>query len=424
MPAPPEEKAFGIGAYLTGTPGIGGRLRAEPEGFLVLETGPGPRPAEDGRFTAARIELRNWETNRFAQKAAGILGLRRGQVGFAGMKDKRAVTQQWFSFPCRPERVYDLERLQDVRVLDVRRTHDKQFAGSHAGNRFVLRVAGAGGDAATLQATAAQIGEAGGVPNFFGPQRFGSGVRPITHRMGQALVAGDLEEAVRLYCGAPFPGEPQEAARARRLYDETRDAEAALAAMPARLDLERAILERLAKRPGKWRHALSALPYNLLTLFVHAWQSWLFNHIVTTRMEAGLGLREAHVGDRVMAFGDDGARTVPVTDANRERVQRELDKGRAAPTALLPGLDAPLAAGAAGAVESRILEEHQVARRQFRVHAFPRLASPGLRRPVLLPVGELEAVWEDDPVVSFTLGRGSYATIVMREFMKAPVDAY
>lgn len=425
-PVPPEaEQALGLRSYLSPTPGIGGRLRSEPEDFRVVELGPGPPELAEGSYAAARIELRNWETNRFAAQAARELGIHRDNVAFAGMKDKRAVTEQWFTFKCPVDEVAKLNALQDVKVLEAHPTRKASFTGAHEGNRFVLRVRGSTGDPAAVEGAAAAIRENGGVPNFFGPQRFGGHFRPITHLVGKALVAGDLEEAVRLYLGHPMPGEREEVQAARRIYEQTRDPAAALAAFPGALDPEREMLRRLVRRPGDWRNALLAHPANLLLLFVHAHQSLLFNEVLSARVAAGLGLRTAHPGDRVMGMDEDGTKTHPVTAANRERVQRELDLGRATLTAILPGLTAPLAEGEPGAIEQEVLDAHGVDLAGFRVRELPEVASDGRRRGILQPVRDLDIQWaEGDPVLSFALGKGSYATVVLREFMKGEVADY
>jgi tRNA pseudouridine13 synthase len=426
---PPEEQALGLRSYLTATPGIGGRLRAEPEDFRVVETGAGPESLEGGDFTAARIELRNWETNRFAGQAARALGIPREHVAFAGMKDKRAVTEQWFTFRARPESLARLAALQDVRVLEAYATRKAHFAGAHEGNRFVIRVRESTRERASVGAAAEAIRREGGVPNFFGPQRFGGHFRPLTHLVGRAIVEGDLEEAVRLYVGHPVPTEREEAQAGRRVYEETRDPAKALEAYPVQLDPEREMLRRLVRRPGDWRFALAAHPHNMLQLFVHAHQSYVFNEILSARVAAGLGLATAHVGDRVMGIDEDGVRTHLVTAANVARVQREIDRGRATVTALLPGLTAPFAEGVPGAIEEEVLDRLGVEPADFRVRELPEVSSDGRRRGILQPVRDLDVQWVpgaggDDPVFAFTLGKGSYATVVLREFMKADVEDY
>ncbi len=430
-PVPPDaEVALGLASYLSATPGIGGKLRTEPEDFRVIETGVGPTPDPAGAHAAAFVELRNWETNRFAMQAAQALNLHREQVAFAGMKDKRAVTQQWFTFKCP---VADLARLgvlgDDVKILRSYATRKAHFTGAHEGNQFVLRVRDSTRDRAAVAGAVEAIRANQGVPNFFGPQRFGGHFRPLTHLVGKALVEGDLEEAVRLYVGHPMPTERTEAQAARKVYEETRDPAKALDLFPHQLDPERAILRRLVARPGDWRHAIQAHPHNLLQLFVHAWQSYLFNHIVSARVAAGLGLATAHPGDRVMGVDDDGVRSALVTATSRERVQRELDLGRATLTAALPGLTAPLAEGEPGEVERDVLDSLGVELADFRVRELPEVASDGRRRGILQPVRDLAVAWVpgdggEDPVFSFSLGKGSYATVVLREFMKAGVEDY
>jgi len=235
-------------------------------------------------------------------------------------------------------------------------------------------------------------------------------------------VDGDLEEAVRLYVGHPMPGEREEAQAARRAYEEG-DLAKALELFPPQLDPEREMVRRLQRRPGDWRNALCAHPVNLLQLFVHAHQSLLFNEILSARVAAGLGLNTAQVGDRVMGMDEEGTKTHLVTAMNRARVQKELDLGRAALTALLPGLTAPLAQGAMGEIEQEVLDDHGIDLAGFRVREMPEVASDGRRRGILQPVRGLAVDWVAgdggaDPVFAFALGKGSYATVVMREFMK------
>src|SRR5437867_8629902 len=92
------ERDVGIVGYLTSTPGLGGTLKAIAEDFVVEEISSPPATAVDGRYTIASLRVRNWETNRLVRELARALHISRRRIGFAGTKDKRALTTQLFSF--------------------------------------------------------------------------------------------------------------------------------------------------------------------------------------------------------------------------------------------------------------------------------------------------------------------------------------
>ena len=94
---PTGEEEVGMLGFLTSTAGVGGRLRAEVEDFVVVEQSRPPARVEGGTFTAATIRLHNWETNRFVRQMSRRLGISSKRVRFAGTKDKRAVTTQLFT---------------------------------------------------------------------------------------------------------------------------------------------------------------------------------------------------------------------------------------------------------------------------------------------------------------------------------------
>src|SRR5438876_12205718 len=192
------ERDVGIEGYLTSTPGLGGTIKASADDFVVDEISSPPTPAIDGRYTIVALRVRNWETNRLVRQLARTLHISRRRIGFAGTKDKRAITTQLFSFDdVRPEAIKAL-RLKDTEVVDVFRSDRGLEIGDLRGNRFrvvVRRLALPPEQAATAAAeTARQLRVFGGFPNFFGVQRFGS-VRPITHVVGRHIVRGEFREA-------------------------------------------------------------------------------------------------------------------------------------------------------------------------------------------------------------------------------------
>jgi tRNA pseudouridine13 synthase len=113
-PDPPAvEREVGMEVYLTDSPGVGGKLRIYPEDFVVEELSLPPERKEGGEWTAARLRLRNWETNRLVKELSHCLAISRRRITFAGTKDKRGVKIQMFTFGVPEERVRAL-RLADL----------------------------------------------------------------------------------------------------------------------------------------------------------------------------------------------------------------------------------------------------------------------------------------------------------------------
>ena len=104
--------------YLSSAEGTGGRLKAAAEDFIVDEISLHPPEFADGKFSIATVRARNWETNRMVRILARQLGISRDRIGFAGTKDKRAVTTQLMSFMCPPDRLTQVN-LQDLEISDV-----------------------------------------------------------------------------------------------------------------------------------------------------------------------------------------------------------------------------------------------------------------------------------------------------------------
>ena len=156
-----------------GDPQATGVLRADPEDFVVAED-LGFAPDGDGAHLLLKVRKRNANTGWVAQELARALGCHVRDIGFAGLKDRRAVAIQWFSVPATPRSLADAAALKnpEFAVLQVHRHRRKLPRGALAGNAFTIRIRGYTGSAAVLRARCEAIAHAG-VPNYFGPQRFG-----------------------------------------------------------------------------------------------------------------------------------------------------------------------------------------------------------------------------------------------------------
>ncbi len=157
-----------------GPPPAGGRIRAEPEDFRVDEV-LGFEPDAAGSHVLVRVEKRDANTGWVAAQLARLAGVQARDVGYSGHKDRRAVTCQSFSVPWAAGRPLEECRAfagEGFRVLAAELHGRKLRPGSHRANRFAIRVADLEGDPSAIDERLRAI-EARGVPNYFGPQRFG-----------------------------------------------------------------------------------------------------------------------------------------------------------------------------------------------------------------------------------------------------------
>jgi tRNA pseudouridine13 synthase len=424
------EETIGISVFLTNTPGIGGRLKKEPQDFVVEEISSELERVEGGKYSVARIRSTNWETNRLVRHLARRLRMSRRKIRFAGTKDKRAVTTQLFQFDCLPDKVEALS-IADVDVLKVFQTDDRLNIGGLYGNEFIVAVRDIGmpiGEAyETSFETGKEILDTGGFPNFFGVQRFGV-IRPVTHLVGKHIVRGDFEQAVMTYVGNPVDGEPEEAFEARKALQEDGDYWKALKNFPERLSFEKALLNHLVKDPDDYIGALEQLPENLLLMFVHAYQSYLFNRMLSLRMGKDIPLDRPAMGDYVLPLDQYGLpdhdKWILVKQRSLEKVTDQVKRKKAFVSAVLFGRESEFAEGEMGEIERKVIEDEGLERDDFFIGEMRKLSSKGTRREMVAPLDEIEIQKSENSILfSFKLNKGCYATSLLREFMKTdPVN--
>jgi tRNA pseudouridine13 synthase len=152
-------------------PAVTGSLKQSPEHFIVEEL-PAYPPAGSGEHLYLWIEKRDLNTNEAVARLARALGASTEGAGYAGLKDRRAVTRQWVSFQHAATPSTPIE-LEGVRVLEVSRHANKLRTGHLRGNRFTIRLADVPPEHdAHVRDGLARISELG-LPNYFGTQRFG-----------------------------------------------------------------------------------------------------------------------------------------------------------------------------------------------------------------------------------------------------------
>lgn len=402
---------------LTATiPGTGGVIKRRPEDFFVEELPLYPATGM-GDHTYALIEKRGIGTREAVNRLARALQVQRKDIGTAGLKDAHAVTRQWISVErISPERLQQLD-IADIRIRHVTRHANKLKLGHLAGNRFVIKLRNLTLPLDHAARTAEQVLAIlvqRGVPNYYGPQRFGN--RVDNHLVGKAVIDNDADRAIDLFIGRPDPQlDGPLMLQARQLYVDGRYQEA-LNAWPRQIIERYRILKTLVTHRGSKKQAFKALDKHLKGFFVSAYQSSVFNRVLSARMPE---IDRLLPGD--MAYKHDNGACFRVVNAPTE--QPRCNRFEISPTGPLLGRRTVRLEGAAGRIEEPILEAEALGEDQFR--QMKKLGARGGRRPLRFQPRNVDVAPGMDDLgpyleLRFELAPGCYATTLIAEIVKNP----
>ncbi|HEY0982364.1 tRNA pseudouridine(13) synthase TruD [Schlesneria sp.] len=168
-------------------PGIGGEIKVEPEDFVVEEI-PAYEPGGEGQHLFLWLQKRDIPHDQLIRRLAGTLAVSPNDIGFAGIKDRRAVARQYVSVPisCQ-ERVGDLNSDQ-ITVLQATPHVNKLKTGHLRGNRFTIVIRNAAENALAVAESVVQRLSQFGFPNYYGDQRFGHDGETL--KLGLDLLTG------------------------------------------------------------------------------------------------------------------------------------------------------------------------------------------------------------------------------------------
>jgi len=325
-----------------------GVLRAVPEDFQVDEL-LGFAFEGEGEHCLVHLEKVGANTQWAARQLAGLAGVRARDVSYSGLKDRHALTRQWFSvwLPGRPDPDWQALDSAGLRVLEAVRHRRKLRRGAARGNRFLLRIRQVDADRVAVDERLSRLAVCG-TPNYFGEQRFGIG--------GSNLVSA------------------------------------------------RALLE------GR------RLDRHLRSLALSALRSCLFNQVLAERVRSGTWGRPLP-GDLMRPDGSHGVFLADRVDSVL------LDRAQALevhPTGPLWGIPRIQPGGTASGIEKAVAEAHAPW-----AQGLERLGMEGDRRSLRVRVQGLEWDWPEPTCLAlrFTLGSGSYATMVVRELFEVVVGA-
>jgi tRNA pseudouridine13 synthase len=388
------------------------RIKQIPSDFMVEEQ-LNLALGKAGPYAIYRVEKRGITTHQAQMGMAAILNHRRSTINFPALKDRRSIAIQYASVKGNPP-----SRIQGRgwTATHAGRLDRKLRPTDIAANRFVLTVRDLSDAGVTrLRQRLHQMTEHG-LPNYFDSQRFGS-YSPETGFIAAQILARDAEGALRTYLSLPLRGDPTEVRRFKGIAaDHWGEWGRIFAAAPGPSNY-RSVLTYLRDHPQDYRKALNLIPRQLLSLYLSAYQSYLWNRIAGDYLV------------QVLSREISGLESIP-----RVRIAgAELPVYLTLPPELLEGLrsqiismphhravypDPAVAAAAESALKAEGLTPNDLKARILKKAYLSRH-----QRALVLHPGQVEV---DEPVsderfpgrgklvVRFTLPRAGYATLVIR----------
>lgn len=429
----PLEKQLGIEYYLTDTKGIEGVLRKRLEDFIVEEILPDQTPIlsiidrknqQTGEYTHCILKKQNWATVDAIKKVARVHKVGLERIAYAGIKDKKSISYQRISlWNIPPDNIF-YKVSKGIEILYAWKEQYPVTLGDLWGNKFTIFIRDVNYNSfEEIHTCMDQINSIGGVPNYFGYQRFGVH-RPITHIVGKMILKNMIENAIKYFLGEIFDLEGNDAKEGRLRLKEDWNFKKALSYFPKRLKTEIRMLEYLAKKPNDYIGAFLNTPRAILKMFVHAYQSYLFNRFLSCRIAMGLPLNKAIIGDLVIQL-DENIRPIKypyfVKEDNIDLINKKIANRKMSIVAPLVGFSTKFPKNEWGDVMLEILERENIKLSDFKNTTIKIVRSKGSYREIIAPVfwEILPTVINNDVIkVVFSLKSATYATIVLREFMK------
>jgi len=383
------DSALGISVFSTSFTGCGGSIRVEDGDFFVSEKLSDKTMSqisnEDG-YPVYKLTKRNIDTNHALKNILKKTGV---QLKSLGLKDTHAKTEQYV---CSMKKSNQLKNLTTEKfTLEKIGNLSKPFTKKDMiGNKFSIKIHNA--------SDFSEFNEFEKILNFFGYQRFGS-KRPVTHLVGQAIVQRDFDKAVSLLLSFTSKYDSKENTELRTKLADKSNFSKLEKEIPPQMDLERIVVSEMIKNDDSYG-AIRALPIFMRRFFVQAYQSYLFNRTLSLAYESGLDLFELQNGD--VCYN---------SDAKIEKFSHDPKQRLAIP---LIGYSYYKKTRFHEQI-SEILTQEELSPKDFYIKELQEASNEGGFRNASIHCTDYSIT---NNTVNFTLSRGSFATIVLREIMK------
>ncbi|MGV9170938.1 MAG: tRNA pseudouridine(13) synthase TruD [Promethearchaeia archaeon] len=445
------EKFTGISTFASEEiEGIGGIYKKRYQDFVVkemLDSGDILEIQEDypstpfsqltnDNFTTFNLVKINMDTFEAVRKLSRALNIPKSNIFYSGLKDKKAITVQKMSIG--GNHIKNLKEL-DIKNMFFRCINPTKLPvriGDHWGNHFIITLR----DIEKKEGIEDRIKKiikiisTHGFPNYFGLQRFGT-YRPNSHLVGQYLIQREYKKAFKEYVITTYSTEAPESKKARNYLGKTWNIEKAYKKFPKSLYYERKMLRYLIENPDDYRGVFEVISSDLKNLIISSFQSYLFNRFISLRVQEGFSLFAPQKGDCICILDEEKGlptKTKYIYGDKGGKYDKYLDKAlemnHAAIAAPIIGYNTNLDEfPLMQSLFEKILANNEYTLDIFNSPILNKLDFKGTLRPMMIkPIGLKCIELAPDDLhsgrmklkIEFSLPKGSYATMLLREFIK------
>jgi len=441
------ERFVGISVYSTSSmKGVGGIYKNNYKDFIVKEiTNEGKilEVKEDtsvsvfddstNNFTTFNLIKINRDTFEIVRILSRKLNIPIEGIYYSGLKDKISLSVQQFSI--RGNYIDQLKKFKykDVFVRNIIPTKKPVKIGSNWGNNFTItlrKIDPEENQIETIQKILNKIRE-NGFPNYYGLQRFGT-FRPNSHLVGRYILEGKFKDAFEEMVLTTYSSEDVKSQKIRKKISQTKQYEKIFEKIPHSLNYERNLIKSLIDHPQNYETAVKKLPLYLLKLLISSFQSYVFNKLITLRVKKGYSLYHPEIGDVISILDDDNGHLTKVKyvfgGSYDEYLEEAISLNRARIVIPLIGYDTNIEEfplinqllkelSNEEGIESSIFKNDLLVDYDFKGTFRAMMVKPiGLK---LLEFGSDDEFKKKNILkLEFSLKRGSYATMLLRELMK------
>ncbi|MHA1149621.1 MAG: tRNA pseudouridine(13) synthase TruD [Promethearchaeota archaeon] len=442
------ERLVGIEIFSTfDIKGLGGIYKHSYKDFIVKEiTSKGkildvqenvpPRPFssdQKDRYTTFNLVKINTDTFEAIRKIRKALNINLEDISIAGIKDKCSISVQKLSIKGNFVETLQSLKIRDLFFRSITPASKPIPLASNQGNHFiiVIRNIPLKDNLQVLIENYIEKLNKRGFPNYFGLQRFGY-FRPNSHIVGKALMQENYEEAYKQYVLTTFPYENKTVQKIRNELALDGDLEKAYNNFPNSLYYEKIMLKHLMGKPNDYKGAFNVIQKGLLSLLVSSFQSYLFNKALTLRAQKGYSLHLPFEGDVISILDDVNGQVTQTIYTYSGKYDTYLDRALKLNRAVIV---APIISFSEELEDFpfmkefylEILKEEGVNLSIFNKYYKKNKTRKGTFRPLIIKPDGLKciALKEDDKFqganklrIEFSLKKGTYATMLIREFIK------